>query len=257
MKVEFLFLLLILTSCSSLLTSGSPKEVKKHYSFTDGSGKFFLSREHKLLKTKLITLTKISSNQGSALKPLEKSIMVSQLGTVKENNNRVLVMRPYASEFTVWLEGKRYDSKLRLDIKSRSMQVELKSPEEKWNGRSSIPVPKGKQFCFFSQIPDCLYHNLLLTKAKERKGEIMPFYVVWEGYPYIQEQFSGVGTKLFAPATVKFDGEVKSLLRFLVEVDGQNIVYHFSKSFDLVRMFWIAQGISVVPPNEEISDVEE
>lgn len=249
--------LLFLTSCSSLISNGSPKETKQHYSFADGSGKFVLSREHKLLKNKLISRTQISSNQGSALKPLEKSIMVSQLGSIKENNKRVMVMRPFASEFTVWLEGKRYDSKLRLDIRSKSMLVELNSPEEKWKGKSSIPVPKGKQFCFFSQIPDCLYHNLLLTKAKASKGESIPFYVVWEGYPYIQDQFSGVGTKLFAPATVKFDGEHQSLQRFLVEVEGQNIVYHFSKSFDLVRMFWIAQGISVVPPSEEISDVEE
>jgi hypothetical protein len=253
----FLFLLLFSASCSSLVSNRSPKEIKQHYSFTDGSGKFVLSREHKTLKNKLISRTQISSNQGSSLKPLEKSIMVSQMGSIKENNKRVMVMRPFASEFTVWLEGKRYDSKMRLDAQSKSILVELNSPEEKWKGKSSIPVPKGKQFCFFSQIPDCLYHNSLLTKAKESAGGDMSFYVVWEGYPYIQDQFSGIGAKLFSPATLKFDGEHKSMLHFLVEVDGQNIVYHFSKSFDLVRMFWIAQGVSVVPPGEEIADIEE
>ncbi len=257
MKLELVFFLFFLTSCSTILRNGSPQEIKRQYSYMDGSGKFVLSREHKLLKNRLVTRTQISSNQGSALKALEKSVMVSQLGTINDGSKRSLVMRPFASEFTVWLEGKRYDSKIRLDSAKKSMLVELNSPEEKWKGRSSVPVPSGKQFCFFSQIPDCLYHNLLLTKALDRKGESLPFYVVWEGYPYIQDQLIGVGSKLFTPATVKFDGNLKNISRFVVEVDGQTILYHFSKSFDLVRMFWIAQGISVVPPGEEISDVEE
>jgi len=255
-KKEFIFLL-FLTSCSSLIAKGSPKEIKLSYSYIDGSGKLVLNREHKLLKNKLISRTQIAANQGSSLKPLEKSIMVSQIGTIQENNKRVMVMRPLASEFTVWLEGKRYDSKMHLDSRTKSMIVELNSPEEKWKGKSSIPVPKGKQFCFFSQIPDCLYHNLFLTKALERKGESFPFHVVWDGYPYIQDQFSGVGSKLFSTATVKFDGDQNKSLNYLVEVDGQSILYHFSKSFDLVRMFWIAQGISVIPPNEETPDIEE
>lgn len=252
-----LFLFLFFTSCSTLLPTGAPKEIKQQYAFIDGSGKYVISREHKLLKNKLISRTLISSNQGSAVKPLEKSIMVSQLGTINEKNKRVQVMRPFASEFTVWLEGKSYNSKMRLDVRTKSMVVELTSPEEKWKGKSSIPIPKAKQFCFFSQIPDCLYHNRFLSKALERKGENLPFYVVWDGYPYIQDLFTGVGTKLFAPAIVRYDGEFKKAQRFLVEVEGQSIIYHFSKTFDFVRMFWIAQGISVVPPNEEIAEGDE
>lgn len=246
--------LFILTACSGL-TKGSPKEQKTTYAYVDGSGRFGYTREHKLLKTKLISRTQISD--GAATKPLEKSIMVSQLGTIKEKKGRVLVMRPFASEFTVWLDGKRYESKMRLDAKNKAMTVELNSPEEKWKGRSSVPFPKGKQFCFFGQIPDCLYHNQFLTKAIENRGERFSFFVVWDSYPYLQEQFSGVGSKLFAPAVVKYEGEQKSQHRFLVEVGGQAIAYHFSKSFDLVRMFWIAQGISIIPPSEEMSDIDE
>ncbi len=256
MKIALLSLFLV-CSCSSLLSSGSPKQIKQNYAYVDGSGRYGFTREHKLLKNKLISRTQLSSSQGSSAKPLEKSSMVSQLGTVKEKKGRSLVMRPFASEFTVWLEGKRYDSKMRLDPKTKSMIVDLTSPEPQWQGRSSIPFPKGKQFCFYGQIPDCLYHSQLLTKAIENRGERLPFYVVWDSYPYLQEQFSGIGTKLFAPAVVKYEGEQKSQHRFLVEVSGQGIVYHFSKSFDLVRMFWIAQGISVIPPNEEMSDLDE
>lgn len=256
MKSALLFLFLV-SSCGSMLSKGSPKEIKRSYAYLDSSGRFTYTREHKLLKKKLISRTQISSSGGNSSRPLEKSIMVSQLGSVKERNKRSLVMRPFASEFTVWLEGKSYESKMRLDPKTKSMIVDLKSPESKWNGRSSVPVPKGKVFCFFSQIPDCLYHNQFLIRTSEKKGESLSFYVVWDSYPYIQDQFSGVGSKLFAPAVVKYEGENKNVLRFLVEVDGQSIAYHFTKSFDLVRMFWIAQGISIIPPHEENNDLDE
>ena len=249
--------LFFIFSCSGIVSKGVPKESKQQYSYVDGSGKLLLTREHKLLKNKLITRTQISANEGSSLKPLEKSIMVSHHGTIKQNKSRIMVMRPFASEFTVWLEGKRYDSKMRLDAQSKSMQVELDSPEEKWKGKSNVPVPKGKQFCFFSQIPDCLYHNLLLTKAMSHKNEKVSFYVVWEGYPYVQDQFSGVGSNLFVPAKLRYDGEDKGIRRFSVHVEGQSIIYHFSKNFDFVRMFWIDQGITIVPPSEETADIDE
>ena len=256
MKNVFVSILLCF-SCSILPTKKKLNEKKHEYLFIDGSGKFIFSREHRLLKNKIISRTQISSSQGSSHRILEKSVTVSQLGTIKENNHRVLVMRPLASDFTVWLEGKRYDSKMRLDIPNKKMLIELNSPEEKWKGKSSVAIPKGKQFCFFSQIPDCLFHSLLLSKTLDRKGDILPFTVVWDGFPYIQDQYASVGSKLFSPATVKYDGEDKRVLRFLVELDGQSILYHFSKSFDLVRMFWIAQGVSIIPPGEDSNDTEE
>lgn len=251
-------ILFLLSSCSSILPGGSPKEGRKVFAYVDVSGRYAFTREHKLInKTKLITRTQIAMNQGSTQRPLEKSIMVSQLGTVNDRGRRVMVMRPFAAEFTVWLDGKKYESKMRLDPKTKSMLLDLNSPEEKWKGKSSVQVPQGKQFCFFSQIPDCLYHNTMLSRAKENKGEPYSFYVVWDSYPFIQEQLTGVGAKLFAPAVVKYEGEVKSQLRYSVEVNGQSVLYHFSKSFDLIRMFWIGQGISIVPPGEDISSDEE
>lgn len=248
---------LLLSSCATTLKFGAaPKEGLRTFKYVDASGTYAYTRETKLIKNRLITRAQISAQAGGQ-KLLEKSVMVTQLGSVKGKSGRLLVSRPFASDFTVWLEAKRYDSKFRLETATKSMAVELTSPEEKWNGKSSVKVPKATLFCFFSQIPDCLYHNQLLTKAMERKGEDTPFYVVWDSYPYVQEQFSGVGTNLFAPAVVKYDGELKSIRRYVVEVNGQSVLYHFSKSFDLVRMLWIAQGVSIVPPDEDMSDVEE
>lgn len=252
-----LIFLIFLCSCSTFIPKKSPSEIQRVYSYTDVSGKYAYIREHKLLKNKLISRAQLMPDLARQQKPLEKSITVSQIGTVGENKKRLLVMRPIASDFTIWLEGKKYDSKMRLDEENKSMVVELDSPEEKWKGKSTYPFPKGKYFCFFNQIPDCLYHNLFLARALDKKNETINFYVVWDNFPFIQDQMTGVGSQLFSPAILKFDGEDNLSFRYVVEIDGQTLIYHFSKSFDLIRLFWIAQGISVIPPNEVKEESEE
>lgn len=258
MKIpSILSLCFLLGSCSSILPSGKPAEGKRLYSYVDVSGRYPYTREVKTLKSRLITRTQIASNQGSESKLLEKSVMVSQIGSIKTKRGRSLSVRPFGSEFTVWLDGKNYESRMKIDPRTKSMALDLKSPEEKWTGRSSVAFPRGKIFCYFSQIPECLYHANLLIKAQKAKGEAFPFYVIWDGFPFVQEQLSGVGTKLFSSAMVKYEKTSKNVLRYLVEVDGQTVLYQFSKAYDLVRMFWVAQGISIIPPGEEMSDVEE
>ena len=250
-------LLFVFLSCSALVKKQTFQSGQRNYSYSDVSGIYGFNREYKMVDKKLITRTQLVYDQGGNHKVLEKSITVSQLGTVKGKKARELIIRPFGSEFVVWLEGKKYESKMKLDEKNKSMILELDSPEEKWKGKSSIPFPAGKQFCFFSQIPDCLQLNLFLAKALERKNEALSFQVVWDSFPFIQDQFNGVGGRLFSPATLKFEGQQDSVLRFIVEVDGQSILYHFSKSFDLIRMLWISQGLSIIPPGEAANASED
>lgn len=254
--MRFLILLLFV-SCSALVKKETFQNGQRNYYYSDASGAYSFSREYKIRDKKLITRIQLVHDQGGSHKVLEKSITVSQLGTVKGKKARELIIRPFASEFVVWLEGKKYETKMKLDEKNRSMILELDSPEEKWKGKSSIPFPTGRQFCFFSQIPDCLQLNLFLAKALERRNEALSFHVVWDSFPFVQDQFNGVGSRLFSPATLKFEEQQGSTLRFIVEVDGQSILYHFSKSFDLIRMLWISQGLSIIPPGEAANASED
>ncbi len=146
---------------------------------------------------------------------------------------------------------------MNINLKSKAMTVTSESPEPKWNGTQSIPFPKGKNFCFFSQIPECLYHGHILETALENKAKTFPFYVIWESFPYTSEQYSGVGKTLFSVATIKFDGEIKKLFRYIIEVEGQVMMYQFNRSFELHNISWIPQGITIVPPGQEPSSLEE
>lgn len=248
MKSFIIILLLLLVSCSTL--RGQPKFGKSQYNFQDVSGSYRLIRETKMIKQKLVSRTQLISSN----KIVEKSITVSQIGSVKAKSGRVLTLRPLASEFTVWLEGKKYTSKMNLHPETRSMKVTLDSPESQWNGTKNYPFPKGKRFCFFSQVPDCLHHSRVLELALSAPEQKHDFYVLWDAFPYIKETYTGISDNLFAPASLKFDGKIKNLNRFVLEIDGQIILYYFSNSNDFVKMTWIAQGITVVPPGEEIKE---
>jgi hypothetical protein len=254
---RFPFLIvLIITSCTHKFFKGSPAEGKNTFAYVDEGGTYRLVREFKKINNQLVSRSQIIDVKGAGSKTLEKSVIVSQIGSTKHKNSRLLTIRPLASEFEVWLEGKKYSSKMNINTKTKSMRMTLESPDEKWQGTSEIKFPKGKYFCFFNQIPECLYHNYLLTLAHEQTPRKFDFYVLWDSYPYIQDQLTRVGKSLFAPASVKFDGVIKNHFRYIVEIEGQMIFYEFTKSYDLVKMAWIAQGITVAPPGEEIVEDE-
>lgn len=252
--MKFLFLLFLISSCSSSRFTGNPREGKTTYSHVDESGSFDFIRESKVIKKKIVTRNQLIDRKGSGAKLLEKTIMVSQVGSIKSKKSRLLTVRPQASEYSVWLEGKKYISRMQLNPAKKSMKISLESPEARWQGTSEVPFPKGKYFCFFNQIPECLYHNYLLVKAAENENRRYDFYVIWDSYPFVQDILTKVGNKLFAPASVKFDGEIKGLFRYIVEVEGQAVLYQFTKSFDLVKVAWITQGITIAPPGQEIAE---
>ncbi len=258
MKAFFFAFLFIIQSCSTRYSPESFSDGKASYNYLDVSGQYYLIREKKKIKNRIVTRTLLTTPSANLAKPLEKSVVVSEIGTVSYHSKRVIAIRPIASEFTVWLEGQKYSSRMQLDIKNKSMKITLDSPNEKWKGTQSVTFPKGHSFCFFSQIPDCLHFNHFLAQAKANPKKSLSLQIIWDNYPYHEEQYSGFTGTLFSTAVLKFEGERKNLLRYELDLAGQSIIYDFSKSFDLVRISWIAQGITVVPLGEDVeSDLEE
>lgn len=255
--MKLLLALIFIASCAQLRGRGEPRQGKNIYSYTDVSGNFTYIRDVKTIKKKLVTRSQIMVPSAGTDKVVEKTVAVTQIGTVKEKSGRSLVVRPLASEFSVWLEGKKYTSKMQLNTVKKVMRVTLDSPEAQWKGTSEVAFPRGKYFCFYSQIPDCLYHSQLLSKALDEKKKTFDFYVVWDNYPYVQEQLSNVGKNLFSHATLKYDGERKGRIRYIIDVEEQVLLYHFTKNFDLAGFSWISQGINLVLPGEEVKSEEE
>jgi hypothetical protein len=247
-------LLLFIISCTLKNPSQNFREDYSTYNYLESSGTYKFIRESKKISQKIVTRQQMMDEKKGSPKLIEKSITVSRIGSIKNKSSRLLILRPEASEYTVWLEGKKYSSKLELNPRGKTMRIMMESPEKKWQGTSEVTFPKGKYFCFFNQLTECLRLNFLLSKALEQKSREFHFYLIWDSYPYVQEIFNRVGTKLFTPASVKYDGTINGLLRFIVEVEGQVVVYQLNSSFHFIKMAWISQGVTIAPPGEENHD---
>jgi hypothetical protein len=250
--VKILTLLIFAGCASSPWDQGELKQPRSAttFAYQDVSGEFEQNREILFEKNRLATRTQLMSSTNSGERMLEKTFALSGYGSVKTKKGRVAAMRPMLSQHTVWLEGKKYFSQLKLDPAKKSMNVIMQSPESKWNGSKSIKVPRGTVFCFYSQLPECLAISGLLSEVKTKRQPRANFHLVWDSYPYHQEHFTGLPAGAFSAARLTLEKSEANRTRFDVEVEGQTLSLHFSKSGEFARMFWTTQGISLLPPGE-------
>ncbi len=190
--------------------------------------------------------------KSSQEKVLEQSLTLSNPGWIKGEK---MVLRPEEAHFSIWFEGKKYTSSLKILKKEKSFELitsnSIGNPS-KQNSKKLIPFPKTQRsFCFFSAIATCMKLNGFLSQAiLDEKGS-EEFVVVWEGYPYFQEAYADVPNELFSSAEFYYDGKIKTKEgdtehRFVLGLGERKVFYHFNDDAELIKFFWIAEGISMV-----------
>lgn len=179
-------------------------------------------------------------------KVLEQSVVLSRLGSLK---GKVSILRPEKSQYTVWFDGKEYSTITQIDTKNKSLGLIFNSPEEQWRGQKTIPFPKkGMIYCYFSQLIECVMAAGFVHKAIDNGNGEMSLHIIWEGYPYIQQQYIGIPEEVFSMATFSYDGEnERGLRRFSLNIKNSNqiIFYQLNKEDELKGIFWPAQGLSI------------
>src|SRR5690606_29149995 len=104
----------------------------------------------------------------------------------------------------------------------------------------------GSIYCYFSQIIECAHTSSFISKAIINGSGQMNFYIVWEGYPYFQQQYIGLQEELISSAQLSYDGEnERGLRRFSLSIGNQIIFYHLDKGQNIQAIFWPSQGLSV------------
>jgi hypothetical protein len=218
---------------------------KKNYALTDKSGTFSLIRHSGVDSSSKSYVTKYKIIDQNNQKTLEKVILFSN--TVNLNKD-IKVLSPSKSKYQVWFDGDLHETVMMINEKENLLAIRMKSPEEQWDGDKSIPMGKGNGVrCFFSQVIECAYQIGFLQKATKLKSGKMAFDLIWEGYPYVQEQYLNIGSQPLVKASLSYDG--KNQLgehRFSLSFGGSSIIYFVDKNFHLDRIFWPSQGLSVV-----------
>jgi hypothetical protein len=240
---------ILFSSCAQLQVEKNPKEKNQNLSyflFKDISGEYIVKRELIESPNQIINRQSLFTIENTQT-PLEKTVTVMNFGTIGKKNKKP-ASRPTASQHSIWFEQKEFFSQMKLDMKQKKMEVYLKSPEEKWNGKKYENLPKTHRFCWFSQIPDCVKK---LFKLQSFNKEPQSFILIWDNFPYHNEQLQNMSGNLFSNANIAYDGDVDNTHRFAVSFDGQIILYHYDKNFGFEKMFWIAQGIAMVKDLEK------
>jgi hypothetical protein len=228
------------TSTSSLTSSS-----KTRFKMTDKAGEFVVYRENGSSSNQFISKRQVVPFDDDKSKVLEQGIAISKVGSVGKDFK---IMRPYKSQYSVWFDGKKYQTNMILNEKKRTLNVKLKSPEKQWNGVQSFQFPDSKSiYCFFSQVLECAAITGYFSRVLEKKRGQMNFYIVWDGYPYFQEQYLNVPNSLFSKAQFNYDGKNKlGESRFSLKFGGQVIFFLLNKENKFVKKFWITQGLSMV-----------
>ena len=237
-----------MTSCSSK-NKGSAKNFlnyKKSYSLTDKSGSFKVKREvgHYAKSKSYVTKYQVLSKQDSK-KVLEQSTVLSTPGVL---GKKITILRPYKSQYNVWFDKKKYSNFMVLDTKRRGLTVKMNSPEPQWQGTKFFKFPSGTGlYCFYTQVIECAQFTGFLKKAIKTRAGSMNFHVIWDGYPFVQEQFLNLANSPFESAILKYDGtNENNEKRFSLSVGANSIIYFVNDDLELVKVFWVSQGLSMV-----------
>ena len=248
MKCSFFSMLVVffISSCGSMQSINKIKHYQRNYTFNDISGNFLLSFEsgprgerQAYVKRRLI------GDRDS--KEYEKLVAVSKVGSLKRGRNKISVLRPSLSQYTVWFEKQKYFSQLEILPEQKLLRVRMKSPEEKWNGVKDIPFQNSRGvFCFFNQIIDCVRITGFLSRAIQSKLTRMSLTIVWEGHPFIDEQYSGIDGP-FSSSIFSYEGRSREgHFVFNLNFGDQVLFYHLNEEMQLEKKFWVAQGMTQV-----------
>jgi hypothetical protein len=243
MRIIAFTLLSVLISCSTsgYKRSKSPFQSSEKFILSDSSGNFIVSREIKTKSNKLISRVKIFD--GNMKQELESTVAVSRVGYVKSSKGKKIAVFPEASQFKIWFNKNEYSSNTKVDLKTRQMSLKLTGEDSEKKVKKSHTLPKGKVYCYFSQIPECVKLQHLLLKGQKEKVSI---YILWDSFPYHTELFNGISNEPYVLADFYLSDTNKKELKYSLDLGNQIIFYHFDKQLKFEKMFWISQGISLI-----------
>lgn len=232
---------------SSSPDNGIITNSKQRFKLSDKAGDFFVYRENGLKSSEktFISKRRVLPFDDDSTKILEQSIAISKVGKLKKG---LKIMRPFKSQYSVWFDGKKYMTNMTLDEARRSLVVKMKSPEKQWNGTKSFKFPDSKSiYCFFTQVLECAAITGYFKNALIKGRGQMNLYLVWDGFPYFQEQYLNIPHEIYTKAKFNYDGKNKDgERRFSLNFSNQVIFFLFDKENKFSKKFWVSQGLTMV-----------
>jgi len=260
MRISLLIFSLLISGCSLFgekKTDISSLNSKGTFNYVDKSGKYLLRQVvTKNEKNDLVFKKSLEIPHKEKDHILEQVVSVSELGFVKKTQ----ILRPLQSQYNVWFNGKKFSSEMKIDAKKKAVILKINDPEKKSENTQTIIFPRTKlHTCFFSQILECMKVTGYVDRSLKINQAAMKLQIIWDGYPFFNETLSDFPVELFSTASFSFDGKLADdQLRFNLETSGQSIFYIMNRKLELLKVFWVTQGISMSRSDlKEMSLTEE
>lgn len=173
---------------------------------------------------------------------VEKIISISESHKL---NKEIEILRPKISEAIYYLNREKYTVVNEIDYKKGIVKTTMHSPEKQWQGIKTYNIPKNNgAICYYHAIIECVKKTGFLNQAIDKNGGDMNLMLVWEGYPYFQEQFLNIPSTPVTDATLSYDGKNAGLHRFVLAAAGQSQFYLLDEEGKLVNHYWSSQAFS-------------
>jgi hypothetical protein len=212
------------------------------FSYQDLNGDFKLNRELKLQDGKLYSRLMLNTIDKNVL--MEKTVALSKLGSIKVNKINLPSMLPEATQFEVWLDGKKYFVQSVINQKEKKL-IQTYDPPFKGKQEDVFVIPKTNVLCFQSQLVECVMRSEFIAQSIDKKAGSMSLYLIWDSYPYHNDLFGVDLISPFESAKFSFIEEVENEYKYALETQRDTYFYYFDKRGRFIKYFWIAQGLSM------------
>ncbi len=259
MKIRNLLICIVISSCSFLgekSVSIDQLTSKSTFNYADKSGKYILKQiTSKTEKNEILYKRSLEIPNRDKDHILEQVASISEFGYVKKTP----ILRPLISQYNVWFNGKKFSSEIKINSKKKQLDIKIVDPEKKNENSQNVSFPHTKTLtCFFSQLIECVKINGYVGKSLSTNQAPLRLQVIWDGFPFFNETLSDFPVEAISLASFSFDGKLsEDQLRFNLETNGQNVFYVINKKMELIKVFWVSQGISLVRSDLKKSLPEE
>jgi len=157
---------------------------------------------------------------------------------------KILKTHPFTSSLLRYYHVPEEDVDNNLKIQFK----DLKGKYAEGNGEKIIPFPKGTGlYCFFSQIVECAGATGFFSLSTKNNAGELNFHIIWDGYPYFQEQYQNIPTEVFTQAKLVYDGQNdEGQRRYTLFFEEQALFFLINNQNGLEKIFWISQGFQMV-----------
>tara|TARA_B100000927_G_scaffold273096_1_gene251228 strand:+ start:526 stop:1278 length:753 start_codon:yes stop_codon:yes gene_type:complete len=236
---------LFLSSCAYLEVIGqkqtdpSSLKDKASFSYNDVSGQYKLNKQFGQNKSGEFILKK-ELRASASPKYLERFLSIT---TKKKFGKRTEYLFPKVSESIFWFDQKKHKSL----IKINGSHVEVVSSVDRTvYKKEKILMENGRLHCFFSQLIECAATTNFLGISAQKKLGSMSLNIIWDGYPFFNEQYLNQTNSIIQRARISYMSELNGLIKYQLEVDDQVLFYFIDSNFKTKKFYWVSKGISQV-----------